>query len=206
MQGRPRGDQPSSLPWCDAPPPWRRYIRPNLAAPRQESGGACHVHAASSSHAGATTQLRVLRQGPGPGRSGRDDLHLRVHLLPRLRRDEPVRGLSQLRRRLQSPSDPPTRGPEPPSRVHGPRTRARLRAGRTRVLVSGDGEPSRRSPSTTSVSHPWTGEGARNQRPTELSGGSFRRLPTPADAGSVGGPTVCAAQRRTWQRARVQDD
>ena len=46
------------------------------------------------------TQLRGLRQGPAAGRGRRDDLHLRVHLLRRLRRDDAPERLPELRRRL----------------------------------------------------------------------------------------------------------
>ena len=143
---------------------WPTFVRPKVAAPRQESGGARRACAASSSCAGATTQLRVLRQGPAPDRSGRDDLHLRVHLLPRLRRHEPARGVSQLRRRLHSPSDPPTSGPQPPSRVNGPRTRPRLPA--RRVTRARHASPTPQSEESS-------------QELSRGGGASFRRLSVP---------------------------
>ena len=53
-------------------------------------------------------QLRVLRQGPGPRSAGCPDLHLRMHLLRRLRRRPPARRpLSQLRRRACAASGAP---------------------------------------------------------------------------------------------------
>lgn len=85
----------------------------------------------------------MLRQGPAADRSGRDDLHLRVHLLPRLRRHQPARRMSQLRRRLHPPPDPPARGPQQPSRVNGPLTRPRLRA--RRVTRAGVASPTPQS-------------------------------------------------------------
>src|SRR4051812_40671032 len=60
-------------------------------------------------HARAPTQLRVLRPRPPAGVSGRNDLHLRVHLVPLLRRRRAARHLSELRRQPRAPADPPGR-------------------------------------------------------------------------------------------------
>jgi len=57
--------------------------------------------------AGTAAELRMLRPGPRPGIPGRAYLHVRVHLVPRLRGERPARGLSQLRRRARSAPHPP---------------------------------------------------------------------------------------------------
>jgi len=54
----------------------------------------------------AAPQLRMLRRRSSARVDGGDDLHLRVHLLPSLRR-RPLNGyVSQLRRQLVPPADP----------------------------------------------------------------------------------------------------
>jgi hypothetical protein len=48
----------------------------------------------------------MLRQEPAAGRAGRGDLHLRVHLLRRLRDRSLRRPVPELRRQLLGPADP----------------------------------------------------------------------------------------------------
>ena len=62
--------------------------------------------------AGAATELRMLRPGSRPGIPGRAHLHVRVHLVPRLRGERPARHLPELRRR----ASPAPRPPGPPAR------------------------------------------------------------------------------------------
>ena len=61
----------------------------------------------------AAPQLRMLRRRSSARLDGGDDLHLRVHLLPSLRRRPPNGYVSQLRRQLVPPADP-TRCPARP--------------------------------------------------------------------------------------------
>src|SRR5216683_5445007 len=67
----------------------------------------------------------MLRSRSAAGRGGRAHLLLRVHLLPRVRRDRAPRPLPQLRRRAGAPA-PPARGQarEVPA-LDGPRAQAR---------------------------------------------------------------------------------
>jgi hypothetical protein len=58
------------------------------------------------SSAGATAELRMLRPGPRPGIPRRAYLHIRMHLVPRLRREHPARRLPELRRRTRPASHP----------------------------------------------------------------------------------------------------
>ena len=58
------------------------------------------------SRAGATAELRMLRPGPRPGIPRRAHLHVRMHLVPRLRREHPARCLPELRRRTRPASHP----------------------------------------------------------------------------------------------------
>ena len=75
-------------------------------------------------HARSSPQLRMLRQGPALGRGGRDDLHFRVHVLPRLRRDAARRPLPELRRQSVArpirPADKLTKYPPSTVRVFKP--------------------------------------------------------------------------------------
>src|ERR1700722_18931535 len=57
--------------------------------------------------AGAAAELRMLRPGSRPGVAGRAHLHLRVHLVPRLRGEGPARRLPELRRRARPAPGPP---------------------------------------------------------------------------------------------------
>src|SRR4029077_13613844 len=54
----------------------------------------------------AAAELRMLRPGPRPGIPGRVHLHVRVHLVPRLRGERPTQGLSELRRRTRPAPHP----------------------------------------------------------------------------------------------------
>jgi AAA ATPase domain len=53
---------------------------------------------AGASHAEAEAQLRMLRQGSAAGERGGAHLHVRVHVLPRLRRERVRRRVPELRR------------------------------------------------------------------------------------------------------------
>src|SRR5689334_15460455 len=55
-------------------------------------------------HAATAPRLRMLRPRPAARRGRRDDLLVRVHLLPRLRDDPARRPLPQLRRRTRRPA------------------------------------------------------------------------------------------------------
>jgi len=57
-------------------------------------------------HASAQAELRGLRSRFAAGFGGCADLLLRVHVLPKLRRDHPERPLPELRRRIHPPADP----------------------------------------------------------------------------------------------------
>ena len=58
------------------------------------------------SDAGAAAELRVLRPGPAAGQRAGTHLHVRVHVLRRLRRAPFRRALPELRRQLRAASDP----------------------------------------------------------------------------------------------------
>src|SRR5215831_20055802 len=58
----------------------------------------------------ASTELRILRQGPGAERARCPPLFLRMHLLRRLRRAKAFQCLSELRRRLCAAADPAREG------------------------------------------------------------------------------------------------
>ena len=60
--------------------------------------------------AGASAELRILRPGPAASGHRGADLHLRMHVLRGLRRDQAVQRLPELRRRLCAAADPPGRG------------------------------------------------------------------------------------------------
>ena len=79
---------------------------PGPPAPHRQMAAACRYW----SHAGATAELRMLRPGPRPGVPRRAHLHLRMHLVPRLRGEHPARHLPELRRRARAgaPSARPT--------------------------------------------------------------------------------------------------
>jgi len=77
----------------------------------------------------ATTELRMLQQRLAPIRHRRNDLHLRVHILPRLRRQQASWALPQLRRQpgIASHSSPLKASRQSPlnrPRVQAPRLRA----------------------------------------------------------------------------------
>ena len=79
--------------------------------------------------AGAAAELRMLRPGPRPVIPGRAYLHVRVHLVPRLRGECPALGLSELRRRARQaphPPGPPARSRRPIDQASCP---ARMRSG-----------------------------------------------------------------------------
>src|ERR1700676_816008 len=62
-------------------------------------------------HGTATpTELRILRQGPAAERDGGADMHLRMHLLRGLRRDQAAQRLPELRRRFRAAADPACQG------------------------------------------------------------------------------------------------
>jgi hypothetical protein len=63
-------------------------------------------------------KLRMLRLRPAQRRSARAHLHVRMHLLRRLRRETVGWRLSQLRRRSRFASDPPGGGACAPPRLH----------------------------------------------------------------------------------------
>jgi hypothetical protein len=97
--------------------PGRTLVAPSAAACRYWS---C---------ARAAAELRMLRPGPRPGISGRAYLHVRVHLVPRLRGERPARGLSELRQRARQaphPPGPPARSRPPIDQASCP---ARMRSG-----------------------------------------------------------------------------
>lgn len=91
--------------------------RAGLPHRRPVPGPTVALRAAACQHwsrAGTATELRMLRPGPRPGIPGRDHLHLRVHLVPRLRAERPARRLPELRRRTRPAPHPP--GPPARSR------------------------------------------------------------------------------------------
>src|SRR5262245_60112508 len=75
-------------------------------------------------HAGATPELRMLRQGSAACGDGCDDLHLRVHLLPRLCGDAAWRPLPELRWQFREAADPARGGAREKSRIHRARVQA----------------------------------------------------------------------------------
>ncbi len=79
-------------------------------------------------HARTPSQLRMLRQGSAAGSARRDDLHLRMHLLRRLRGRRVRRRLPELRRRIfAAPGPPCTLADEISGFDHARAARRRLR-------------------------------------------------------------------------------
>src|SRR4051812_26375925 len=76
-------------------------------------------------HARAPSLLRVLRPRPSAALARRAHLHVRVHVLRRVRRDAARRRGPELRRQLRAPAGPPARGARARSRLDGPGLRAR---------------------------------------------------------------------------------
>src|SRR5215831_7456955 len=95
----------------------------------------------------ASTELRILRQGPGAERARCPPLFLRMHLLRRLRRAKAFQCLSELRRRLCAKADPAREGMAA-GRIGGKTTAvedactAQIRARRHRRAFSADQEHS----------------------------------------------------------------
>jgi hypothetical protein len=97
-------------------PPYRPRRGPGLLARRRSVPGRTLAAGAAAcrywSCAGAAAELRMLRPRPRPDIPGRAYLHVRVHLVPRLRGERPARRLSELRRRARPAPHPPA----PPAR------------------------------------------------------------------------------------------
>jgi hypothetical protein len=82
-----------------------RSLRRRSASERMFAG--CAAACRYWSHAGATAELRMLRPGSRPGVPRRAYLHVRMHLVPRLRGEHPARHLPELRRRAREAPHPP---------------------------------------------------------------------------------------------------
>ena len=89
-----------------------RLVRSSRRTPRQQIQSSHRLACAGGHHqvdlgcARAAPQLRMLRRRSSARVDGGDDLHVRVHLLPSLRRRSLNGCVSQLRRQLVPPADP----------------------------------------------------------------------------------------------------
>ena len=106
--------------------PWPEgSVGPVGAADRRQLPAAARRRLRTSAHARAAPVLRVLRPGSAAALAGRPHLHLRVHVLRRLRGRAARRRLPELRRQLRAAADPPggaARGATPPRPCAGSRS------------------------------------------------------------------------------------